>query len=138
MCDPYAGAMTTTAVLLAAGGGSRFTGSTHKLLATVDGIAIVRRSLDNVLAAGLDHVVVVTGAVDLAVGVDLTAVEVVHNPKWEQGQPTSLHAGLAAAAVTGSEFAVLGCAGQPFVPSSAWRPVATARSPAPIVVATYV
>ncbi|HEY4608759.1 MAG TPA: nucleotidyltransferase family protein [Ilumatobacteraceae bacterium] len=129
--------MTTTGVLLAAGGGSRFAGPTHKLLATVDGIAIVRRSLDNVLAAGLDHVVVVTGAVDLAVGVDLTAVEVVHNPKWEQGQATSLHAGLAAAAVNGSEFAVVGLADQPFVPSSAWRAVATARSPAPIVVATY-
>jgi molybdenum cofactor cytidylyltransferase len=133
--------MTTTAVLLAAGGGTRFAGSTHKLLATVDGTPIARRSLDNVIAAGFDHIVVITGAVDLTLALTLDAalpsVEVIHNPVWQQGQATSLHAGLRAAGVNGSEFVVVGLADQPFVSPSAWRDVATAASTAPIVVATY-
>jgi len=130
--------MTTTAVLLAAGGGSRFSGSTHKLLAAVDGIAIVRRSLDNVMAAGLDHVVVVTGAVDLELSVGgAPTPEIVSNDRWAEGQATSIHAGLRAAAANGSEFAVIGLADQPFVPPSAWKNIAAAPSAAPIVVATY-
>src|SRR6185503_14055349 len=59
---PYAVHVTTTAVLLAAGGGSRFAGTTHKLLATIDGVPVFRRSLDHLLGAEFDRVVVVTGA----------------------------------------------------------------------------
>jgi len=133
--------MTTTAVLLAAGGGTRCAVSTHKLRATVDGTPIARRSLDNVIAAGLDHIVVITGAVDLTAALTLgreqPSVEVISNPDWQQGQATSLHAGLRAAAVHGSDFAVVGLADQPFIPPSAWHDVATAASTAPIVVATY-
>src|SRR3954470_5097518 len=117
--------MTTTAVLLAAGGGTRFAGATHKLLAAVDGTPIVRRSLDNVITAGLDHIVVITGAVDLTLvlrlDAELPSIEVIHNPDWQQGQGPSLHAGLRAAAANGSEFAVVGLADQPFVPPSAWH-----------------
>jgi len=131
--------VTTTAVLLAAGGGTRFAGSTHKLLANVDGVAVVRRSLENVLAAGLDHVVVVTGAVDLSValGADIGSVTTVHNPLWQDGQAGSLHAGLRVARANGSEFAIVGLADQPFIPASAWKAIATAPTSAPIVVATY-
>lgn len=127
--------MTTTAVLLAAGGGTRFAGPSHKLLAMLDGVAVFRRSLDHVLAAGFDLVVVVTGAVEL----DITepTVETVHNTNWRQGQAGSLQLGLAAATIRGSEFAVVGLADQPFIPASAWRAVATADCAAPIVVATY-
>ncbi|HEY4611083.1 MAG TPA: NTP transferase domain-containing protein, partial [Ilumatobacteraceae bacterium] len=75
--------------------------------------------------------------VELALGADLTLVEVVHNPKWEEGQATSLHAGLRAAEVNGSDSAVVGLADQPFVPPSAWKNIAAAASAAPIVVATY-
>ncbi|MSX92846.1 MAG: NTP transferase domain-containing protein, partial [Actinobacteria bacterium] len=48
------------AALLAAGGGTRFVGPTHKLLAELDGQPVWARALDNVLAAGFDHVIVVT------------------------------------------------------------------------------
>jgi molybdenum cofactor cytidylyltransferase len=128
-------AMTITAVLLAAGGGTRFTGSTHKLLAKLDGVTVVRRSLDHVVAAGFDHVVVVTGAVVL--DLDDPSLTTVHNAMWRQGQAGSLQLGLAAAEDHGSEFAVVGLADQPFVPASAWRTIAISASPAPIVVATY-
>ncbi len=125
----------TTAVLLAAGGGTRFAGSTHKLLAMLDGKPVFRRSLDNVVAAGFDHVVVVTGAV--ALQIDDPKVQTVHNPRWQQGQAGSLQLGIAAAEVHDSDVVVVGLADQPFIPASAWRAVATAASAAPIVVATY-
>ena len=129
------GRVTTTAVLLAAGGGSRFTGATHKLLADLDGVPVFRRSLDHLLGAGFEDVVVVTGAVDL----DITepAVTVVHNPNWSEGQAGSLQLAVGAAIGFGSEFVVVGLADQPFVPASAWRAIAAADSSAPIVVATY-
>ena len=129
------GRVTTTAVLLAAGGGTRFTGSTHKLLAALDGVPVFRRSLDHLLEAGFDHVVVVTGAVDLEItDPDVT---IVHNSGWSDGQAGSLQLAVAAAAGLGSEFVVVGLADQPFIPASAWHAVATADSDAPIVVATY-
>ena len=127
--------MTTTAALLAAGGGTRFVGATHKLLATLDGRPVFRRALDHVVAAGLDHVVVVTGAVDL--GIDDTGVTIVHNEHWEQGQAGSLQLAIRAAEADDSEFIVVGLADQPFIPASAWRDVATSDSAAPILVATF-
>jgi molybdenum cofactor cytidylyltransferase len=127
--------VTVTAVLLAAGGGTRFAGPTHKLLADLDGVPVYRRALDNVLAAAFDHLVVVTGAADLQL--DESVVTVAHNPRWSEGQAGSLQLGLAAASAFGSEVAVVGLADQPFVPASAWRAVADCDSTAPIVVATY-
>ena len=133
--DSYACEVTTTAVLLAAGGGRRFSGPTHKLLALLDGEPVFRRSLDHVVAAGFDHVVVVTGAVELAI--EDPGVTVVHNDTWQQGQAGSLQVGIAAAKALDSEFAVVGLADQPFIPASAWRAIASADSEARIVVATY-
>lgn len=127
--------MTTTALLLAAGGGTRFAGPTHKLLALLDGRPVFRRALDHVIAARLDGVIVVTGAADLDIHDD--GVIVLHNPHWQLGQAGSLQLGLAEAASRGSEFAVVGLADQPFIPSSAWRTIADSQSDAPIVVATY-
>ena len=49
--------------MLAAGAGTRFAGSEHKLLSTIEGRSVVSRSLDALCGAGLDAVVVVTGAV---------------------------------------------------------------------------
>ena len=127
--------MTTIAVLLAAGGGTRFVAPTHKLLAMIDGRPVFRHALDHVIAAGLDGIVVVTGAADLEICDDM--VTVVHNPLWQAGQAGSLQIGLAEAGSGDCEFVVVGLADQPFIPSSAWRAIAEASSVAPIVVATY-
>lgn len=126
---------TTTAVLLAAGGGKRFAGPGHKLLSSLDGRALFRRSLDHLMSAGFDHVVVVTGAVDL--GVRDPAITTVHNPLWEQGQASSLQLAVGAANANGSEFLVVGLADQPFIPASAWKAIAAAETTSPILVATY-
>ncbi|MEY2581410.1 MAG: hypothetical protein QOE09_1259 [Ilumatobacteraceae bacterium] len=131
----YAVRVSITAVLLAAGGGTRFAGTTHKLLATIEGVPVFRRSLDQVVAAGFDQIVVVTGAVALDIAdPDVTAV---HNPRWQQGQAGSLQLALARATEFGSDAVVVGLADQPFIPSSAWRAIADARTTATIVVATY-
>jgi molybdenum cofactor cytidylyltransferase len=127
--------VTTTAVLLAAGGGSRFAGPTHKLLSMLDGFPVFRRSLDHVVSAGFHHVVVVTGAVEL--GIHDPDVTTVHNPRWEQGQAGSLQLAVAAADERDSEYIVVGLADQPFIPASAWKAVSAVETTSPIVVATY-
>jgi molybdenum cofactor cytidylyltransferase len=129
------GRVTTSAVLLAAGGGTRFTGPTHKLLAPLNGRAVFRQALDHVLEAGFDRVIVVSGAAEFDIAD--AAVTVVNNPLWQQGQAGSLQLALAEAANHACEHVVIGLADQPFIPSTAWRAIATAISTAPIVVATY-
>lgn len=128
--------MTTAGVLLAAGAGTRFAGSQHKLLAAIEGRSVVSRSLDALCGAGLDAVVV-TGAVDLSavlaeVGV---VIAVVANERWETGIASSVRCAARWAWDAGHEAVVVGLADQPFVTSAAWR--AVAASEGRIAVATY-
>lgn len=133
---PSAG--STAAVVLAAGLGSRFTGPTPKLLASLRGRPLVVWAIESAAAAGLAEVIVITGAVDLS---DLLAprapgVRLVANPRFAQGQSTSLVAGIDAAEAAGHDAVVVGLGDQPFVPTEAWRAVAAART-TPMAVATY-
>lgn len=121
------------AVLLAAGGGTRFAGDTHKLRATFRGRPLLCHAIDPVVEAGLP-LFVVTGAVDVDDLVPATAT-VVRNPRWEDGQATSVRAGIAAAADAGHDAVVVGLGDQPFVRADAWRAVSAAD--APMAVATY-
>ncbi|MFZ9541045.1 MAG: NTP transferase domain-containing protein, partial [Ilumatobacteraceae bacterium] len=78
------------AALLAAGAGTRFRGTSHKLLAPLRGRTVIDASLDAVVAAGFTHIIVVTGAVELPhTIVDRPGVTVRHNPRWADGQATS-------------------------------------------------
>jgi CTP:molybdopterin cytidylyltransferase MocA len=126
--------MTVAAVVLAAGGGRRWRGEGHKLLAVVRGRPVVGWAVQHALDAGLDETVVVTGAVDLA-PVLPPAVAVVHNARWADGQATSLRAALTWAADRGHEAVVVGLGDQPFVSPETWKAVAACD--APIAVATY-
>jgi CTP:molybdopterin cytidylyltransferase MocA len=129
------------AVVLAAGGGTRFAGPTHKLLADLDGVPVVVRSVQAVCAAGLGPVVVVTGAVALddvlADAGLLEQVRVVENPRWSEGQAGSLRTGLAEAERLGAAAVVVGLGDQPMVSEEAWRRVGHEDSDRPIAVATY-
>lgn len=128
--------MTTVAVVLAAGAGSRFAGDTHKLLAPFRSTSVIDTVLDAVEGAGFDQVVVVTGAALIPSSLlDRPRFRVVHNPRWSEGQATSLQAGIAAAAEFGAEAVVVGLGDQPLVTSACWRRVAAGRTP--ICVATY-
>jgi CTP:molybdopterin cytidylyltransferase MocA len=134
---PIAGgsAPTIAGIVLAAGGGSRFDGPDHKLVAPFRGRPVVAWVLEAAAEAAFHQLFVVTGAVDLDHLLPPGAT-VVPNPAWSEGQATSVAAGLDAAAVAGSCVAVIGLGDQPLVPASAWRAVAAADE-APIAVATF-
>jgi len=134
------------AVLLAAGAGSRFAGTEHKLLAKLPetGVeppaTVIERSLAHVLAAGIGPVVLVTGALSDIVPASFDQLPddrllVRHNDRWAEGQITSVRAGIATANELGCDGVVVGLADQPFITPEAWR--AVADTDGPIVVATY-
>ena len=129
----------SVAVLLAAGAGSRFSGSEHKLLATLpntDGKSIFQTSLHQVLEAGFATVIVVTGAAEIpATMLAHRNVVVVHNNRWADGQSGSVLTGIREAQRLNARAVVVGLADQPFVTAEAWCRVA--QAPTPIAVATY-
>ena len=124
-----------SAIVLAAGGGSRFGGG--KLLARLGGQPIIEAVLDNLLDAPVDEVIVVVGAdaKGLREVCERYGVRTVDNEGWELGQSTSVLAGLRAC---GGEAAVVLLGDQPFVGAEAVeRLVATFTEGAKIAVATY-
>ncbi len=122
------------AALLAAGGGTRYTGPTHKLLAELRGRPVWEWALEHVVAAGFDQVVVVTGAADLALPPGVTGRQ---NPRWAQGMATSLQVAVAAADAWGADSVTVGLADQPFITPQAWQAVADAPAEHRLVIATY-
>ena len=128
--------MTTAAVLLAAGDGTRYAGPTPKLLAAFRGRPLVLWALDAAVAAALDEVIVVTGAVDLAHLLRHAAVTLVAADDWVDGQSRSLQVAIAAADDRGHDAVVVGLGDQPFVPVDAWRAVAAATD-TPIAAASF-
>jgi len=134
--------VSQAAVVLAAGGGSRWDGDGHKLLAEVDGRPLAAHALAAAADAGLDELVVVTGAVDLTgvlAGVLHEAlpvtVKVLHNERWAEGQAGSLGLAVAHATAVGHDAVVVGLADSPGVPAEAWRAVAAVE--AELAVATF-
>ena len=87
--------MCVTAVILAAGRGSRM-GSPKQLL-PLDGRPLLQHVIDAAAAAPLAGIVLVLGqaAQEVAAAVHLPpGARVVVNPRWDEGQATSLRAGL--------------------------------------------
>jgi CTP:molybdopterin cytidylyltransferase MocA len=125
---------STVAVVLAAGAGSRFAGPTHKLAAPLaDGVPIVERSVATAVEAAVGPVLVVTGALALHLP---GSVEVVHNPRWAEGQATSLTSAVTWARAAGADAVVVGLGDQPGLSPDAWRSVAAADATA-LAIATY-
>ena len=118
--------MTIAAVVLAAGGGSRFAGPTHKLLADFRGKPVVRWAIEHAAAAGLDDVVVIMGAVDLRPVLPEGVISI-ENPRWHEGQATSLQAAVRHATRSGHDAIVVGLGDQPLVPPATWRTIADAE-----------
>jgi molybdenum cofactor cytidylyltransferase len=89
------------AIVLAAGRSTRM-GGVNKLLADIEGRAMIDRVVETVLASQAEPVVVVTGheraRVEAALARHASSgrVRLVHNPDFAAGLSTSLHRGLAA------------------------------------------
>ena len=127
------------ALVLAAGGGSRFAGASHKLLAPLGGRPLVEWAVAAAASAGLGHVVVVCGAVDVSDAARRAggpAVVVVDHSAWRDGQGTSLKAGLDRCQSLGCRAAVIGLGDQPLLGPGPWRAVARSTL-APVVTATF-
>jgi CTP:molybdopterin cytidylyltransferase MocA/SAM-dependent methyltransferase len=85
-----------TAIVLAAGAGSRFGGG--KLLASLGGVPILQHVLDTLAAAGLEDVIVVLGRDSAVVETSIRwrSERRVTNPEPERGLSSSLQTGMAA------------------------------------------
>lgn len=86
-----------TAVVLAAGLGRRMGGT--KMLADFGGKPMIVATVENILASGVDEVLVVTGHDYEKIGSALSQLKVrlVHNPDYETGMASSLRVGVEAA-----------------------------------------
>ncbi|MDY6846058.1 MAG: selenium cofactor biosynthesis protein YqeC [Chloroflexota bacterium] len=86
----------TAGVILAAGGSERL--NTPKQLLDWQGKPFIYQVAQHALEAGLAPLIVITGAYHDRVRRTLEElpVEIVHNPNWQQGQSTSMKAGLKA------------------------------------------
>jgi CTP:molybdopterin cytidylyltransferase MocA len=125
----------TLLVVLAAGAGSRFDATGHKLLALLAGRPVIEHAVAAAIASGVGPLLVVYGATLLPASVAAPGVRLVHNPDWARGQSTSLAAAIGIAGDEGADAIVVGLGDQPFVSPDAWRQVAA--SPSPVAVATY-
>ena len=124
-------------LLLAAGGARRF--GSQKLLAPLDGTAIVRRAAET-LGAEVDELWVVVGCEGDAVrrALDGVATHVVDNPQWERGLSSSLAAGIRALP-PGVDAVVIALGDQPTLDNEVIRQVIASwrTSSQPIVSARY-
>jgi GTP:adenosylcobinamide-phosphate guanylyltransferase len=79
--------LPVVAAIVLAAGQSRRMGACNKLLLPIDGVPMIRRVVDNVVASRADPVVVVTGFEPERVENALSdcGVRLVHNPLYEQG-----------------------------------------------------
>ena len=86
----------TAGIILAAGESTRF--GAPKQLLDWKGKPFVRQVAETALQAGLWPVVVVTGfhAADVESALNGLPVKIVHNPEYQQGQSTSIRAGIQA------------------------------------------
>lgn len=132
---------STVAILLAAGGGTRFGGNGHKLTALISQRPVCSWSLKHLLEAKFENVVVVTGAVELHSALEIEKVngsdnvQIINNPLWQSGLASSLQCGINVARELGAQAVVVGLADQPAIPATAWLQVAASNSP--LAVATY-
>ena len=127
--------MKTAAVLLAAGSGSRFKSSQHKLLADLKGRPVISHALASLMQAAFSDVLVVTGAVDLADELNKFDVKIIYNPDYGRGIASSITTAIKWARPRGFEALVFGLGDQPKIQPIAWKSIADAR--APIAVASY-
>jgi molybdenum cofactor cytidylyltransferase len=130
----------TAAIVLAAGLSRRM--GQPKLLLPVEGVPVIRRTVQRLLDAGIETVLVVVGpgpdAALIASALDGLPVTLVTNPAPGRGQASSIVAGLGALDAQ-AEAALIALGDQPTVSPSVIRALVAARdrSGLPIAVPVY-
>lgn len=131
--------MNIACIVLAAGAARRF-GEENKLLAPLAGPPVVHRTVENVLAASFDDVVVVLGrdADDVRRALDDLPLRFAVNPRYAEGMSTSLRAGVDALSAT-ADAALIALGDQPSVTPAILNRIAAAyrASRKPIVAPFY-
>ncbi len=126
-----------SAILLAAGSGSRFGGG--KLTTILDGKPLITHPLEALHDSPVEETVVVVGAnaERLSEVCKPYGVRIVDNPDWEEGQSTSVRAGLQAMSPDARAAVVL-LGDQPLITAEAVsKLVETFESGSEVAVATY-
>jgi CTP:molybdopterin cytidylyltransferase MocA len=126
-----------SAVLLAAGAGSRFGGG--KLLAPYKGRPLIEAVLSGLRESPVDEIIVVVGAEGerLRNVAAKYGANVVENPVWEEGMSTSVRAGIQACSPE-SRAALISLADQPLVGTEAVeRLVGAVEGGVEVAVASY-
>ncbi len=118
MCERFAGLQKMSnlaAIVLAAGESKRMAGR-HKLLLPLAGKTMIAWTVEAILAAGLDDVIVVLGHEAAAVQKTLNKkpVRFALNPNYRRGMASSIQAGLAALAPQ-TQIIMIALADQPLV-----------------------
>ena len=92
-------------------------GGPNKLLATFEGVPLVRRSMTTALACGARAVRVVVGHMgdEVRAALEGLDVEIVENPDYADGLSTSLKAGFAASIEAGADGVLVMLADQPLL-----------------------
>jgi molybdenum cofactor cytidylyltransferase len=125
-------------VILAAGASSRM--GQPKVLLEWQGETLIHRAAHTALAAGLNPVIIVTGAIHSQIEHTLSdlPVQLVYNPNWQSGQSTSVRAGVNA--LPNNTRAVVFLLGdQPFVtPDLIQKLIETYQKTEPEILAPYV
>lgn len=128
-----------TAIVLAAGAGTRMEGRIKQLL-DWEGTTLLGHALDIVRDAEVSQRLLVLGsnADLLSAQVDLERFQVVPNPGWEEGRASSVRAGLRSVSER-SDAAIFVNADQPFLTSEVIRTVIQKyyQTNAPVVVPVY-
>jgi CTP:molybdopterin cytidylyltransferase MocA/SAM-dependent methyltransferase len=130
-----------TAIVLAAGAGSRFGGG--KLLAALEGRPILQHVLDRLAGSGVDDVVVVLGsdAAEIERVIEWRGERRVRNPSPSRGLASSLQVGVAAVgdAADAANAALIVLGDQPRLPARAIRALLDAQvdDKHPITVPVY-
>ncbi|GAP41164.1 nucleotidyltransferase family protein [Flexilinea flocculi] len=90
--------MKIGAIILAAGGSTRFHAKQHKLLVKIDGKSVIRTTVEKTLQSDFQPVIVVVGAKGETITAEIhdLPIIIVQNTDWLQGQSTSLKCGLRA------------------------------------------
>lgn len=126
-----------SAILLAAGAGSRFGGG--KLLTPYRGRPLIEASLNGLRESPVDEIIVVVGSEveELRCVCRPYGARIIENPDWADGMSTSVRAGLSACALE-AQAAVVLLADQPLVEAEAVERLTRAFGEgAKIAVATY-